>query len=193
MNGGNIANKYGDINNYVNTILDINIQVNWSETIDILQRLINTNIILMDIPYIFSESTKIADYQNIKLICTQYVKMDKTKPFIIMIKRMNTFELIVNIDIKRMEDSSTIKYIFEYDKNKNYKTNVINFLMDYYINSCVKENVYPENYPYDEPYNINKVLVKLSKGKHAINGQIINKFNKTNYLITKSDVLIPVK
>lgn len=193
LNGGNIANKYGDINNYTNMILDPTIQFNWIETIDILQRITKTNIMIVDIPYIFSESTKIADYQNIKLICTQYIKMDKTKPFIIMLKRMNTFELIVQIDMKKTDDSSTIKYIFEYEQGKNYKTNIINFLMDYYTNSCVKESVYPENYPYDEPYIISKVMKILNKGKHKIDGQIINKFNKTNYLITKTGILIPVK
>jgi hypothetical protein len=193
LNGGNIANKYGDINNYTNTILDSNVQINWIETIDILQRITKTNIMIVDIPYIFSESTKVADYQNIKLICTQYVKMDKNNPFIIMIKRMNTFELIVQIDMKKVDEVSTIKYIFEYDEKKTYKTNIVNFLLDYYTSSCVKESVYPENYPYDEPYTINKIIEKLTNSKHEINGQVINKFNKITYVITKSNILIPVK
>jgi hypothetical protein len=180
LNGGNLAMKFGNMDNYVNSILDKNASVYWNDYVDILQRICKINIILIDIPYKVTESTKIADYDNMKLICNPNVKIQKNYEYIVIIKRVNAFEIVIKID------DSTVEYKF---KSKN----LINVFEEYYNMSCVKEEVFPDEYPYDEIHKVSDIVNSLKDSELKITTQYVNASNKVVYIGTKNGVILPVK
>lgn len=188
LNGGNISLKYGKLQNYIDYILETKNILVWNDLIDIIQRISNTNILIIDIPYKSSDSTNIADYENITLICNPYIKYNKSNDYIILIKRLNTFEVIINM----MEDN-LIQSKFKYNESDSVNTNIINFLLDYYQSSCVRENVFPEAFSFDELYTLSELNNILKDTEHSIIAQVINKFKKVVYIMTKKGVLIPIK
>lgn len=203
LNGGTISLKYSTIDEYINEIEHKTI--NWKDTIDLISRALKCNLVILDIPYIETESTKTFDYNNTKIICNLAVAIDKTRPFIILIKKQQSFEIIVyNTGVKwdqsliipknKNKDSKIkINFVFNYDLNDTVETNIVNFLLDYYSSTCIKENEYPDNFAYDELYDINKLIKLLDKSPHQIYFQLVNSFNKVNLLVTKRGFIIPIK
>lgn len=208
LNGGTISLKYSKIDDYINEIEHH--LINWKDIIDLISRALKCNILILDIPYIETESTKTFDYNNIKLVCNLLISIDKSKPFIILIKKQQAFEIIIyNTDVKwnkssesieiskkkekELKSKSTITFIFNYNPDDNAETNIINFLLDYYTSTCVKENEYPENFSYDELYNYDEIIKSLNKTSHKIYFQLVNSFNKVNLLVTKRGFIIPIK
>lgn len=187
LNDGNIALKYKQLAEYNKMLMDSSTVVYWGDVVDIVQRLCNVNIMVLDIPYKFSESTKIADYDNIKLICSPNVKLNKKNPFIVLLKRINTFEVI--IFMKGVDGSNKIQTTFQ---NGN-KQGVVDFFLDYHTDSCVRENVFPEAFPYTEMLTIDKLTNILKGTKQEVLAQIVNAFNKTEFAVTRKGVLIPTK
>jgi hypothetical protein len=177
LNGGNIAIKYGKIDNYIKSILDVSSVVYWGDVIDILQRLCEINIIMIDVPYKITESTKIADYDNIKLICNPNIKINKANNYIFVIKRINSYELVI-----RIEGNDIIQQF-----NSKHVTNVFD---EYNELSCVKEEVFPEQYPYDELYKLIDLQDSL---KDTIKMQYVNGMNKVIYVGTNKGLIIPIK
>lgn len=194
INDGNIALKYKQLSEYNKMLLDSSSVVFWVDVVDVIQRLAHINVMVLDIPYKFSESTKIADYDNIKLICNPNVKLNKKNPFVMLLKRINTFEVVIfmkNTDNKPLDVDSTnkIQTIFEYGN----KDNVVDFFLDYHTDSCVRENVFPEAFPYTEMLSISELTNVLKDTKQQVLAQVINVFNKTDFAITRKGVLVPTK
>ncbi len=203
LNNGNINLKYESIDEYIESIENY---INWKDIIDLITRVLKCNIFILDVPYTETESTKIFDYNNIKLVCNFYTLIDKTNPFIILIKKQNAFELVIyNTGIKWNKTSQkieilkdkqikpTINFVFNYNSNDTVNTNIVNFLLEYNNNSCVKENEYPENFKYDQLYDINDLVKILNKTPNEIDLQLVNSFNKVNYVVTKNKIIIPIK
>lgn len=202
LNNGTISLKY----TFEEYLKKINNHAHWKDIIDLVTRVLKCNVFILDIPYIETESTKTFNYNNIKLVCNFYISIDKTKPFIILIKKQNAFELIVyntgvkwdkksqKIEIlKDKQTKSILNFVFNWNANDTIKTNIVNFLLEYNSSSCIKENEYPENFNYDPLYSIDDLLKLLNKSKDPIELQLVNSFNKVNYIVTKNKVIIPIK
>jgi hypothetical protein len=187
LNGGDISLKYKKVENYVNYIMDTNETIYWEDIIDVVQRVISNNILLIDIPY---NSNREPDYKGTRLICTPFLKMDKNLPCLILIKRNDVYELV--FQLIELEQTQSL-FQFKYNDNGSAKTNIINFLFEYQGISCVRENTFPNGYVYDEMYLIDDYINLLHDTTHAIISQVMNKFKKVVYVITKRGILIPVK
>jgi hypothetical protein len=192
LNSGNISLKYTSLENYINVLNNLNTNIIWNDVIDIIGRVIKCNILIFDIPYTVTESTNIFDYNNIKLICNINVQIDKDKPFIILIKKQKTFETLIKIT---HEDTQQPKIDFElnYSKDDTIKTNPINFLLDYYTSSCIKENVLPETFMFDELYTFKELVSLLKNTPYNIKAQFVNPFNKVDLVVLNNGVIIPIK
>jgi len=180
LNGGSVALKYKEINNYIETLKSNNV-IHWSDTIDLIMRELGVNVFILNIPYLKSESTQTPDYNNMKIICTPFITYDNSKPFLILLKRQNAFEIIIKLD------NGDVTTLFTQNDSLSQ------LFMDYVKMSCVKENEYPSAFVYDLPYDINQVLSILKETKHKLVGQVVNSFNKVEMVITKKAFLIPVQ
>lgn len=183
LNSGNIVSKYISLENYINAIRDnVNI-IYWVDVVDLIQRALSFNILVIDIPVLESDSDKY-NYNNTKIICNLSMKYDYTKPFMIFIKKKKTFEIVVEIEKAPL----LIRFIFDY-----HKSNIIKFFLKYYKSSCVKEDLYPDTFNYQISYEISYIINILKGTKHEILCQLVNTFNKVNFVVTKTGVIIPVK
>lgn len=189
LNSGEISNKFSSIQAYINHIQQE--QLSWNDVIDLLSKMIQRNILLIDIPYKTTNSNKVADYENIKLICTPFLKMNEKIPYIILLKKLNTFEVVIGLK-SNADGSSYIKYHHNYNQQSTPDKNIVNFLVEYNKQSCVRENVYPENYTYDELLLPQLVINVLQGTSHDIVYQLLDSFNKTVFLINKKGIIIPV-
>ena len=179
LNNGNLNLKY-TLQEYISLIDNVNTIFDYPDYIDLLQKITRYNIIILDIPYKQSESKKIIDINGMRLVCNN-VDFNENHPYIVLLKRQNTYENII------MLSKTQIRYSFKQNEP------IIKFLLDYYKNSCIKENVYPETYNFDELYKNEEIINVLNNTKHKILAQIINDFNKVEYLLTKSGVMIPIQ
>ncbi len=194
LNDGNIALKYGTLNNFIDGLLDTNKTVYWYDVVDILQRILKANVMVLDIPYKMSELTKLPDYENVRIACHPHVKVNKTSPFIFIVKRLNTFEVIVllkNTDT----DKADLKMTFGMSRSPSADntTNIVNLLLNYHSSSCVKENVFPEGFPYAEMFTGAEVVELLKSTQYEVIAQIVNEFGKVDYAMTRQGILIPIK
>lgn len=194
LNNGNLSFKFNTIENYINSILDPNKVVYWNDVLDIIQKIADINILMLDIPYKITESTKIPDYENTRLVCTDNIKHNIKNNFLIFLKRENTYELVIKlINDEKSEESSKIIYQFKHNKNDLFNSNIINFLLEYYESTCIKENVFPESYPFLEMYSLNEITSILNNTKYSIVGQIINPFKRVIMALTSNNFLFPIK
>lgn len=200
LNSGSIALRYGSLNNYIKNLLETHTRFLWTDIQDLLQRVTQKNIIVLDIPYKASDSTKIADYENIKLLCNPNVKQTKNLPFIVLLKRLATFEVVIfatglqsNNSKSDKKSESKITYTFKYQPHGEMTSNMVNFLVEYYSNSCIKENVYPEAFPFQEMLDLSEITSALKETPHEVVAQVVNRFRKVEYVLTKKGVLIPIK
>lgn len=201
LNNGNISLRYGNLQEYLN-VLNSETAVDWSDIIDLVQIALECNVLILDIPYVEKLSKTTFVYKDMRLVCNLNIKYDLSKPFILLIKKQNAFELIVrnssaiwNKKSEKMQISETtpiVDFVFKYDTLKTPHTNIVNFFVDYYKTSCVKENKFPDKYPYEELYDA-KYIIERSSGNNKILVQLVNPFNKINFLVTKRGLIIPVK
>ena len=203
LNSGNIHMKYKSIDAYKKQIDAIN-GVQPYDIIDLIQIVLKCNIIILDIPFTYSQTETTFNYDKMKIICHRNIKQDKQYPFIILIKRQTNYEIIIknksikwNSKTQKMEEIENVKpeidFVFTYDKNKSTKTNIANLFVDYYESTCVKKDEFPQDYKYKPLYSADYVLNTLSKTSHKIKAQIVNSFNKVNLLLTQTDLTIPIK
>ena len=199
INNGTIYLKYGKLENYIDAINDYNIQ--WIELVDLIKRSLGCNIIIIDIPFAKTKTTEREDYDKMKMLCLP-VKHDLNLPFILLLKRQNSFELVAKdtqvswlsgkLQLKK-NNKSIVTFLFNYNSSQTSKTNFVNFFIEYYNASCIRENNFPENYEYDELYDISDLLKIIKDTSHDIYFQLINEFNKTIMIVTKRGLIIPVK
>jgi hypothetical protein len=181
LNNGDISIKYSTIDNYIKYINNSDIFLNWLELVDLLERILKRNILIIDI----TEKTK--------LLCRPILLNAKKfgRHFIVLLKKKNTFEVIVKLDKANTKKTDIIK---EYA----YTDKFIKFLTEYYTQTCIRKNVYPENYSYIPIYS-HQVLISKLKSQDTLSTpignikyQIKNDFNKINLLMTKRGILIPI-
>jgi len=180
LNNGDISIKYGNINNYINYINKADVFLNWMELIDLLERILKRNILIIDV----TESTRI--------MCRPVPLNPKKfgRPFLILLKKKNTFEVITRL-ITKDKKNDVIK---EYE----YTDKLIKFFTEYYNQTCIRKNVYPENYQFIpiQPHQLFITKLKNQTTKTNLIGnikyQVKNDFNKINMLMTKRGILIPI-
>lgn len=197
LNGGNISLRYGNVQEYINKIEQ---DIHWTDVIDLVQVVLKCNILILEIPYVETLSKTNFIYEDMRLVCNLNIQQEKSKPFLILIKKQNAFEIIVsnsaaiwNKQSEKMQISDKtqkITFVFNYDPEQTPKDNIANFFVDYYKKSCVKQNKFPDKYPYDELYDSNYILQKL---KNDILFQLVNSFNKINFFVTKRGLIIPIQ
>jgi hypothetical protein len=191
LNGGNISFKFVKLQNYIDTIMDADTVAYWNDYVDLIQRITKVNIMILEIPYVSSDSTKLPDYANTKVLCNPYITYDPASPYIILIKRMNTFEIVVHIT--RDGETPDIKYTYYINPGAPVTQNIANLLYDYYTTTCVREDEYPGNFPFVEMMELRGMVESLSETEHKVIAQITNRFNKVEYVLTKRGALVPVK
>lgn len=197
LNGGNISLRYGNVQEYINKIEQ---DIHWTDVIDLVQVVLKCNILILEIPYVETLSKTNFIYEDMRLVCNLNIQQEKSKPFLILIKKQNAFEIIVsnsaaiwNKQSEKMQISDKtqkITFVFNYDPQQTPKDNIANFFVDYYKKSCVKQNKFPDKYPYDELYDSNYILQKF---KNDILFQLVNSFNKINFFVTKRGLIIPIQ
>ena len=204
LNNGNISLKYSSLQEYIDTINGESV-IHWTDIIDLVQIALGCNILIIDIPYTETLSKTTFQYEDMRLVCNLNIQQDKTKPFLILIKKQNAFEIIVenssarwNKDSKKIQildkQQPVINFVFNYDKTSNNSiSNIVNLFVDYYLSSCIKENRFPEKYPYEELYSAEYIIGKLLKTQHKIWFQLVNPFNKINMLVTELGLIVPIK
>jgi hypothetical protein len=173
-NNGNLAVKYRSIDNYLNYIGNKNNIIHWYEIIDILEKVVNHNIIILDT----------TDESKIKIKCRPNLKMTSDRTIIILYKKeanKDTFELAIGL--KSVDSKNELNKSFEYNSL------IVQFLIEYYNNSCVKENQYPDKYSYNPLPTAQEILEKYGDD---IKFQIVNSFNRTSLLMKKNNFLIPI-
>jgi hypothetical protein len=181
LNGGNIVSKYISLKNYIDAIRDNTNVIYWMDIIDLIHRVLSCNILIIDIPHIDSDKY---NYNNTKIVCNFSVKYDTKKPFMIFIKKKKKFEIVVEIE----QNPLLINFVFDYNKS-----NVIKFFVNYYKSSCIKQEVFPETFNYQASFDIHNIIEILKGTKHEILCQLVNSFNKVNFIVTKTGLIIPVK
>lgn len=186
LNKGNLSAKYNTIESYIKNLADL-ASVPPSDIIDLLHRTLKINILILDIPYSISKSSKIPEYDKIKLKCHHNITHNKDYPFVILLQKLKAYEIIVKVG------PSDVQYLFNYETNGSVKSNIVNFFVEYYNTSCVKETIYPKSYQYTQLPTLQTVVELLENTNHKIVSQIVNSSNKVDFLQTKSMALIPIK
>lgn len=197
LNNGNISFKYNNLNKYKEYLLDNKTFLQYHDTIDLLERFVNVNILILEIPYILSESTQIADYENIKMICKNNIpEKSKNNPFIILLKRQSKYEVIIRLNTDKKSDKKEIEYLFDYETENNIKSSnvsIVNFLLDYYNSTCIKEDEYPENFKFNKMFTLDEITENFKNTEFEIVLQLVNVFNKVDMVMTKNNLLLPIK
>lgn len=200
LNSGNISLRYGNMQEYINKIEQ---DIHWTDIIDLVQIVLKCNILIIEIPYVETLSKTNFVYEDMRLVCNLNIKQDLNKPFLLLVKKQNSFELIVLNDAAIWNKTSEkiqisekvqqkITFVFDYNSNQGPKDNIVNFFVDYYTKTCVKENELPDKYPYDELYLASYIIQQL-KDKQEILLQLVNSFNKVNFIVTKRGLIIPIQ
>lgn len=146
-----------------------------SVILDLLTKVTNTNIMILDY----------TNEQNMHLICSKYITFNSSFDNIIIAKKGANYELVVKLE--EQGEMRKLTKLF----NKNDK--IIQVLQSYYTESCVVNFEYPENYNYQKPLS-HKLIMKIfdKSDDHKISSQIVNEFNKTHLLVTKSGFIVPI-
>jgi hypothetical protein len=186
LNNGQIFIKYNSISNYSNFINNKS-SLYWGDIIDIIEKIINLNILIIDIPHTQSSKTKI--------LCRPGHTYNPDKSSIILLKKriiddinktsIDSFELVINLQtISNKEKTLTKQFSFD---NK-----IVKFLINYYTKSCVKEYIYPDNYIYKKMYTIDSIkklnLDKVGKIKYQVNYK-----GRVSLLMTTKNILLPIQ
>lgn len=178
LNSGALSIAYPTVESYIQSVND---SIDWIEVVDVVQRLVQVNVLVLDIPYKTSESTTIPDYSRMTLVCTPHVRVQEGRDYIVLLKRMTTFEIIVLV-----HNDGGIQSVF------HPETSIIKLLLDYKADSCVKQDIFPDGFTFTKLYTVQELLTTLQDTPHTITSQIITAFNKVVYLKTKSGAVLPV-
>lgn len=182
LNGGEIALRYATIENFMDMILNKDVTAKPSELLHLLQIILNINFYIINIPYKMTETSKMWDYSQMRLMCNP-TKTSVEGNNIVLLRRDNTYEIVVYIQ----ESPNKIQYLYPNDSK------VISFLSTYHNESCIRENVFPKNFPFLESFAVEDLVNYLKDSEHQIIAQIINRFNKVEYIMTKKGVILPTQ
>lgn len=170
LNHGKVALKYHSIENYIRYISENTLL--WEDLIDLLEMITRHNILILD--------TTSAS----QIVC-RINEINKEHPFLILLKKSNSYELIVKLN-KDAEGELFVMKAFDHN------VPVVQFLLDYQNDTCIRENVYPENYPYKKMMTIDQIASETVEVTSPIKFQIANSFNLVNMVMIDSQILIPV-
>jgi hypothetical protein len=179
LNSGALLLKY-KLSVFNKKLLDTNASTTWNDFLDLMTRVTRCNIIILDIPYIKTQSTIYPDYTRINILCNN-VKQDTELDTIVLLKRRKAYEIIIN------KTSQNIQYKFGSNER------IVRVLRDYQTASCVSEERYPDTFNWSKLYTVDDIVTLLKDTKHQILVQLANVYRKVDYVVTKSKVIIPVK
>lgn len=131
--------------------------------IHLLETILDINIIIID------NTNEIP-----RLSCTNS-KYKMTNRFIIIIKYNEVYELIVS------DCDKEVRY------NYSSFNIIVSFLLKYTEKSCLKINIFPENYTFDSLLNWNELPDNI------IHSQILDEFYMVTMVMTNDNVLIPIQ
>ena len=192
LNRGQLMNKFNSLQTYINYIFTGVIY--WNDVIDVIEKLLKINILIIDMGVNVIKDTKT------KILCRPGHKYDDNNKFLILLKKIyideinkttrDTYELVVNLQQTDNNKNNNLTRSFSVG-NK-----IIDFFMKYNLKSCIEENVYPEAFPYTHLLTPDQVKSRVHKVKNIVgdvNIQVVNDFNKVNFIMTKKNVIIPVQ
>jgi hypothetical protein len=132
---------------------------------------------------IFKVNMFILDQQanETRMVCNEFIQFDKSNPFVIILKRQNQYELIV--EVKTDDNGQDVIKTFDASDP------LINLFYDFFTQSCVIENKYPLTFGFDIPLDASVFLKKL---KDRVRYQVANQFNQINYLVIDDNIPIPI-
>ena len=174
LNNGYIMDKFTTLNRYMN-YLETNNAINPLDIIDVLQRMLDVNIHIFDIPLRITQYKKEFAYDNIKILCKNGITSGYNKN-IILIKRNNYYELICHANLP----TKKISYIFD-----NHEK-CIGFLNDFIKKTCRTIQLYPVDYKYEKLYTLQNVIKKLENKPWKILAQVMLN-NKAIMLMIKKN------
>lgn len=185
LNNGLVKLKYNNLDNYIKWITDTKNIMNIDDLIDLLRNIFEYNIVIFNIPTIYSKSTAKVNEEMIKIMCYFNCQPTEEHPYLVIFKRENKYELLVYYNELKM------KYSFVYGDSDTFK-----LVKDFYQQTCVKTEKYPKGYSqfqYDKLYNCEEIIRILNDTEYKIIGQLVNKDKKIVALISKNNVIIPIK
>jgi len=185
LNNGQIKLKYNNLDNYIKWITDNKNTMNINDLLELLKSIFKYNIVIFTIPMIYSKSTAKINEEMIKLLCHINCKPKEENPYIVIFKRENKYELLIYYNELK------IKYSFGLNDSQSFK-----FINNFYEKTCIKEDIYPKkftDYKYDMLYHGDELINNLKGTDYEIVGQVSNKHKKVSLLITKNNVVIPIK
>ena len=184
LNNGLVYLKYKTVENYKKYFNNNKNYIYWNDFIDLLEKVFNINIIMM-------EETLVKTKSTIKMICRSNKKYSKTLANLILlktrydedslntyIKNTDSFELVIRIN---ENGSSKDKIITMFSQ----RSQTIKFLLEFYEKTCIQEHKYPENYPYIPLLHYNELHLDIKY-------QIVNSLNKVSMVMTQNNFLIPI-
>ena len=182
LNNGLIKSKYNTLDNYITWINDNKNIMNIDDLIDLIRNIFNFNIVVFNIPTIYSKSTAKVNEEMIKIMCYFNCQPNEENPYLVIFKRENKYELLVYYnEIKT-------KYSFIHSDNETFK-----LIKDFYQQTCVKMDKYPKGFnkfKYDKLYNGDKLITILKDTDYKIIGQLLNIDKKVIALISKDNIMI---
>jgi hypothetical protein len=184
LNGGNIANKFGTIERYKKYIYYSKKTIRWNDLVDLMTRILQVNVLLYEIPVVKKKGD--ADNENIQILCNWSKKIDPLLPFVILLKREDTYEIVVHLDLKTDITKSVL----------NLTDPIVDFTVKYHTESCVMSNQFPEEYSKffsTERITAKYLIKKLKDTKFRIKYQIYNSFNSVNYLQLENNELLVIE
>lgn len=178
LNEGNLSIKFS-LETYIKNIESTQ-TLQWSDLIDLLERILHVNILIIDI----------LNENGIKIVCRKTNFKNQFDRSIILLKKKQAFELL--IQLKSKTSIKTAKITKEFESSHFFVT----FLNEYYTKTCLIKNTYPDSFDYIPLKGSKYTILKLDNQEDPkigyIKYQIINSFNKVNYLMTNKKILIPV-
>lgn len=135
-------------------------------------RAMGYNLIVLNVPYVNSKTVIELDYKGTKIECGDYTQIDMTIPFIVLIRKGDVYEVVVELKNDVIE-------------NKVHKdVPLTRLLTNFFQETCVKRAVYPEGYPFDPMPTVSDV------GDYVL--QLTNVFGKVEYIVKQNGLVIPV-
>ncbi len=182
LNSGDILLKFGTKNEYINYINSTSVK--WNFVIDLIQKVFHINIFIFDLPYELADSNKETNEKDIKIICKNFhgISNDTSLSNIVIFKRKNFYELLVNIT-----EDDQVNFTF------NSQMSFIKMIMGYIKDSCISEDILPENYTFIEMFDYSTLKTLLNNTDLEIIAQLSNPFGKINHVLTRKGLIIPIK
>jgi hypothetical protein len=185
LNNGQIKLKYNNLDNYINWITNNKNTMNIDDLIELIKSTLKYNIVVFNIPTIYSKSTAKVNEEMIKIMCYLNCQPNDEYPYLVIFKRESKYELLVYYNELKM------KYSFSLNDSDTFK-----LINDFYNQTCVKTEKYPKGYAkyeYDKLYNGEELIKLLKDTEYKIIGQLSNKDKKIVSLISKNKTIVPIK